>query len=197
DPDTTQVDFERRPAVGGSCVTIPSDTTTPWGTSLDTSALADGLYDFRAVATDQTGNTGTSAIRSNIRIDNTAPAGSLTTPASGATVGGTSVALSGSYSDAGSGVASVRYELRPTGGGSWTTIATGSSAPFNASWDASTTASGSYDLRPVITDNARNTFTGALITIDVDATAPTVVLTNPGAAISGAVTFLATVGGTG
>jgi Bacterial Ig domain/Bacterial Ig-like domain len=197
DPDTTQVDFERRPAGGGSWVTIASDTTTPWGTTLDTTALADGLYDFRAVATDQTGNTGTSAIRANVRIDNTAPAGSLTMPASGATVGGTSVALGGSYSDAGSGVASVRYELRPTGGGSWTTIASSSSAPFGATWDASTTASGSYDVRPVITDNADNVFTGALITIDVDATAPTVVLSNPGATISGRVTFLATVGGTG
>src|SRR5439155_19082381 len=55
DPDTVQVDFERRPAGGGSWVTIASDTTTPWGTSLDTTALSDGLYDFRVVATDQTG----------------------------------------------------------------------------------------------------------------------------------------------
>ena len=39
DPDTTQVDFERRAAGGGSWVTIASDTTTPWGTSLDTTAL--------------------------------------------------------------------------------------------------------------------------------------------------------------
>ena len=113
DPDTTQVDFERRQAGGGSWVTIASDATTPWGTSLDTTALADGLYDFRAIATDGTGHTGTSPIRANVRIDNTAPAGSLTAPAAGATVGGTSVTLSGSYSDGDSGVASVRYELRP------------------------------------------------------------------------------------
>src|SRR5204862_2350485 len=95
DPDTTQVDFERRPAGGGSWVTIASDTTTPWGTALDTTALADGLYDFRAVATDQTAKTGTSAVRANVRVDNTAPSGSLTSPAAGATVGGTSVALGG------------------------------------------------------------------------------------------------------
>src|SRR5207237_10014620 len=49
DPDTTQVDFERRPAGGGSWVTIASDTTTPWGTSLDTTAPADGPYDFRSI----------------------------------------------------------------------------------------------------------------------------------------------------
>jgi hypothetical protein len=197
DPDTVQVDFERRPAGGGSWVTIASDTTPPWSTSLDTTALADGLYDFRVIATDQTGRTGTSPIRANVRVDNTAPAGSLTTPANAATVGGTSVALSGSYSDAGSGVASVRYELRPTGGGSWTPIATAAAAPFSASWDATTVSSGSYDLQPVITDRAGNTFTGATRTITVDVTAPTVVLANPGATISGSVTLNATVTGSG
>ncbi|MDQ2969246.1 MAG: Ig-like domain-containing protein, partial [Actinomycetota bacterium] len=197
DPDTTRVDFERRPAGGGSWVTIASDTTAPWGTSLDTTSLADGLYDFRVTATDQTGQTGTSPIRSNVRVDNTAPTGSLTAPANGATVGGTSVALSGSYSDGGSGVASVRYELRPTGGGSWTTIATASSAPFSASWDATTVSSGSYDVRPLITDRAGNTFTGAMRTITVDVSAPTVVLTNPGSTISGSVTLNATVSGSG
>jgi hypothetical protein len=197
DGDTTQVDFERRPAGGGSWVTIASDTTLPWGTSLDTTALADGLYDFRAVATDQTGHTGTSPLRTNIRIDNTSPAGSITTPANGATVGGPSVALGGSYSDAGSGVASVRYELRPTGGGLWSTIATSTSAPFSATWDATTVTTGSYDLRPVITDRAGNTFDGATITVTVDVTAPTVVLTNPGSTISGTVTLNATVSGSG
>ena len=78
DPDTSQVDFERRAAGGGSWVTIASDTTTPWSTSLDTTALADGLYDFRVIATDATGHTGTSPIRANVRVDNTAPTGSLT-----------------------------------------------------------------------------------------------------------------------
>ena len=197
DPDTSQVDFERRAAGGGSWVTIASDTTTPWGTSLDTTALTDGLYDFRVIATDATGHSGTSPIRANVRIDNTAPTGSLTGPANGATVGGTSVALSGSYSDAGSGVASVRYELRPTGGGSWTTIATATGAPFSATWNATTVSSGSYDLQPVITDGAGNTSTGAMRTITVDVSAPTVVLTNPGATISGSVTLNATVTGTG
>jgi hypothetical protein len=132
-----------------------------------------------------------------VRVDNTAPSGSLTTPAAGATVGGSNVALGGSYSDGGSGVASVRYELRPTGGGSWTTIATATSAPFGATWNATTVSSGSYDLRPVITDLAGNTFTGTTVTVDVDVTAPTVALTNPGATISGAVTLNATVSGSG
>src|SRR5205823_3144384 len=69
--------------------------------------------------------------------------------------------------------------------------------PFSASWDATTVSSGSYDLQPVITDSAGNTFTGAMRTITVDVSAPTVVLTNPGATISGSVTLDATVGGSG
>src|SRR5207302_909496 len=118
-------------------------------------------------------------------------------PAAGATVGGSNVTLSTSVSDTGAGVASVRYELRPTGGGSFSQIAMSSSAPFSATWDATTVSTGSYDLRPVITDRAGNTFTGAAVTFDVDVTAPTVVLTNPGANIPGLVTFNATVSGSG
>jgi len=197
DPDTTQVDFERRPAGGGSWVTIASDSSLPWGTSLDTTTLADGLYDFRAVATDGTGHTGTSPVRSNIRVDNTAPSGSLTAPAAGATVGGTNVTLSSSVADGGSGVASVAYELRPTGGGAFSQIASSSGAPFSATWDATTVSTGSYDLRPVITDRAGNTFTGAVVTFNVDVTAPTVTLTSPGAMIFGTVTLNATVSGSG
>src|SRR6266540_580732 len=87
--------------------------------------------------------------------------------------------------------------LRATPGGRWSTIATTTSAPFGATWDATTVSTGSYDLRPVITDRVGNTFTGATVTVDVDVTAPTVVLTNPGATISGIVTLNATVSGTG
>jgi hypothetical protein len=195
DADTTQVDFERRPAGGGSWTTIASDSSLPWGTSLDTTTLSDGLYDFRAVATDATGHVGTSPLRANVRIDNTAPSGSVTAPAAGATVGGHTVTLSSSTSDGGAGVASVSYELRPTGGGSFSQIASSTSASFSATWDATTVSTGSYDLRAVITDGAGNTFTSAVVTFDVDVTAPTVTLTSPGATIFGTVTLNATVSG--
>ncbi|MFL5918543.1 MAG: Ig-like domain-containing protein, partial [Gaiellaceae bacterium] len=197
DPDTAQVDFERRPAGGGPWTTIASDSTIPWATSLDTTTLADGLYDFRAVATDGTGHIGTSPLRANVRIDNTAPSGSVTTPAAGATVGGSSVNLAVSVADSGSGVGSVRYELRPTGGGAFSQIATSTGAPFGATWDATTVSTGSYDLRAVITDSAGNTFTSGAVTFNVDVTAPTVVLANPGATIAGTVTLSATVSGNG
>jgi len=196
DPDTTQVDFQRAPAGSGTWTTI-STAAAPFSITLDTTTLADGLYDFRAVATDGSGNTGTSAVRTNKRVDNTSPAGALTAPAGGATVGGPSVHLASSPSDAGSGVASVSYEERPTGGGSFTPISTATSAPFDGSWDTTGLASGDYDLRPVITDRAGNAFTGATVTVHVDTTAPTVALQDAGLLLSGTVTLGATVTGSG
>ncbi|HXY84198.1 MAG TPA: Ig-like domain-containing protein [Gaiellaceae bacterium] len=197
DPDTAQVDFEVRPAGGSTWSIFGTDTSAPYSASLDTTTLADGLYDFRVEATDGSGNNGTSAIRANVRVDNTAPTGSLTAPTAGATVGGSSVNLAATVSDSGSGVASVRYEERPTGGASFAPITTSTSAPFGGSWDTSGLASGSYDLRIVVTDRAGNTFTGSPVTVTVDAAAPTVVLQDPGSTLSGTVNLNATVTGSG
>jgi chitinase len=196
DPDTVEVDFQRAPAGSGSWTTIAADTIAPYGVTFDTTTLTDGVYDFRVVATDGIGNIGTSPVRSNVRIDNTSPSGELTAPAAGTTVGGPNVQLASSAADAGSGVASVAYEVRPTGG-SFTTVATSTASPFDATWDATGLASGNYDLRPVVTDRAGNSYTGATVTVNVDATAPTVSLADPGAELAGAVTLAATVTGSG
>ena len=72
-----QVVFQRSPAGAGTWTTIGSaDTTAPYGVSWDTTAIADGLYDLRAVATDTAGNSDTSVV-ANRRVDNTAPVTSL------------------------------------------------------------------------------------------------------------------------
>ena len=92
--DTIQVTFERSPAGAANWSTIAVDNTAPFSASFDTSLLADGLYDLRALASD-----GSTAGASNVRttrIDNTLPTGSITTPIAGATVGGTSVTLAAS-----------------------------------------------------------------------------------------------------
>src|SRR5439155_699779 len=145
DPDTTQVDFERRPGGGGSWVTIASDTTLPWDTSLDTTALADGLYDFRAVATDQTGHTGTSPIRPN--VDVTAPTVVLANP--GATISGT-VTLAATVS--GTGATQVVFGATPAGGGAWTPLGTDTTSPWSVSYDTTKLTDGMYDLRATVSD---------------------------------------------
>src|SRR5207237_408865 len=80
--------------------------------------------------------------------------------------------------------ASVTYEMRPTGGGSFTTISSSTTAPFDGSWNTTGVSTGDYDLRPVIADRAGNTFTGATVTVHVDVTAPTVALANPGSPLA-------------
>src|SRR5207244_1467724 len=84
DPDTVSADFQRSPAGANTWTTISTDMSGPFSAALDTTTLADGLYDFRVVATDGIGNTGTSAVRADRRVDNTSPTGSLPAPASGA-----------------------------------------------------------------------------------------------------------------
>ena len=60
----------RRPRRGRTGCTA---TTAPYSCSFDTTTVADGLYDVRALATDVAGNTATSAVVANRRIDNTGP----------------------------------------------------------------------------------------------------------------------------
>src|SRR5207247_712794 len=94
------------------------------------------------------------------------PTGSLTAPASGATVGGPAVALAADASDSGSGVGSVAFEERPAGGGAYTEIATASGSPYQATWDTTSLASGSYDLRAVVLDAAGNRYAGRAVAFD-------------------------------
>ncbi|MDQ5822050.1 MAG: Ig-like domain-containing protein, partial [Actinomycetota bacterium] len=195
DGDTVRVDIQRSPAGGNTWTTIGSPTSAPFSVSFDSTLLVDGSYDLRAVATDQSGHVGTSAIVTT-RVDNAAPAASLTSPNAGATIGGPAVQLTAAASDSTSGVASVRFQFRPTGGGGFNDIADDNSAPYAVSWDATTLATGSYDLRVVATDAAGNVTTTAAVTVSIDSTAPIVVLDDPGSAtLSGAVTLTATTSG--
>jgi hypothetical protein len=83
--DAQRVVFERSPAGAGTWTAIATDTDSPWSTAFDTLAAADGLYDLRASVFDSYGNSNVS-VRAGIRIDNTAPRVTGSTPADGATV---------------------------------------------------------------------------------------------------------------
>ncbi len=193
--DTTSVEFQRRSLPGGSWTPFSTDLTPGYSADLDTATLPDGDYELRALATDQGNHTTTSSPVST-KIDNTAPTGTVATPSGGATVGG-NVPLTANANDATSGVASVAYELRPTGGASFGSVGSASSSPYGVSWNASSVASGSYDLRIAVTDRAGNVFRSASITISVDSTPPGVQLDDPGSVLSGTVTLGATTSGNG
>ena len=75
-----RVAFGVSPAGGGTWTEIASDTSAPFGTPLDTSTLADGLYDLRAIGYDSVGNPSAASVRANVRFDNTAPTPRLLRP---------------------------------------------------------------------------------------------------------------------
>jgi len=93
----------------------------PFKTTIDTTRLPDGLYDLRVVPSDDAGFVFGAVPQRARRIDNTPPVATVNAP--GAPAQGT-VTISASTSDAGSGVAAVRFERAKAGGGSWSLIGT-------------------------------------------------------------------------
>src|SRR6202011_6096057 len=174
--------FQRSAAGANTWTTIGTANSSPWQVSFDTTAVADGLYDLRVITTDNAGNTFTSALVTNVRVDNTNPTGSITAPAASANVRGAALTVSSNSADGGSGVASAQFQRSPAGGNSWTTIGTANSSPWQVSWNTTAVSDGLYDLRVITTDNAGNTFTSALVTnVRVDNTNPTGSVTAPAA----------------
>jgi chitinase len=143
---------------GGSTWTDAcSDATASYGCSWATAGVADGVYDLRAVATDQAGNTTASATRSSIRVDNVAPTVTLADP--GTPLFGT-VTLTANANDGG-GIATVVFERSLAGANSWTTICTG--AASTCAFDTTAVTVGNYDLRARVTDNAGRSTTSAIV----------------------------------
>ena len=122
--------------------------------------------------------------------DASAPSVSLTSPANGATVSGT-VSLSATASD-NVGVTQVVFLVDGA------VVATDTSAPYSASWNAAAASNGTHTLAARASDAAGNTTTSTLsVTVTggvSDTTAPSVTLTSPagGATLAGTVTLTAT-----
>ncbi|MGH2946544.1 MAG: Ig-like domain-containing protein [Solirubrobacteraceae bacterium] len=180
------VRYEYREGAGAWTEICTGSTGCAW----DTTARADGLYDLRAVATDGAGHATSSAVLTG-RIDNTVPSvPTLADP--GSPVGG-AVALSGTASDSGSGIAAWTAQYRPAGGSTWTDACTGAASPYGCSWASIGVADGLYDLRAVARDAAGNERASAVVTNRrVDNTGPTVALGDPGPAIRATATLTAT-----
>jgi hypothetical protein len=164
----TQVDFQRSPAGSRTWTTtasiaIESSKQSPYSvqTSVDTTALADGLYDFRLVATDDNGAKIFSPIVAGIRIDNTPPTATLDPPPprlSG------EVQLTAKATDGGSGIASVRFERANAGSGVWVLVGRDPAPPYATLFDTAEIPNGSYDFRVVATDRAGNKVTSDPVT---------------------------------
>ncbi len=124
DSGIARVQYQRSPAGTGVWTNAGSAVTVaPYTRAFDT-RIGDGLYDFRAVATDNAGNVTNSATIPGLRIDNTLPVPTTAFPAAsgfynvaGWNAGCAPDGLCGTATDAGSGVQLVDVSLRRSSGG--------------------------------------------------------------------------------
>ncbi|MCW2928832.1 MAG: uncharacterized protein JWM86_2800, partial [Thermoleophilia bacterium] len=172
---------------------IAGSTTNFW----DTAALPDGgPYYFRARTVEddavQNGDDQVGAFNNytattcagpdvgpcgQFRVDTVAPGGAITSPATGSTNRGT-VTVSGTSTDATSGVVTHSLQWRrisPAAAGPLATgiACAGASTPaWSCTWDTTTVIDGDYELRLTVTDAATNAATIVSSTYKVDNTAP-------------------------
>ena len=169
------VAYEAQPAGGDWSVAqaVPA--------SLDTSSLADGLYDFRVLAVDNAGNGFASPAVLGKRVDNTAPATTDDAPG-GSQPAGVTVTLSAT--DAGSGVASTSYTV--DGGPTQTGTSVAIPAPGDHAND------GAHAIVYWSTDAAGNAETHRSTTVVIDTTPPSGPVLDPGSVLRGTVELSAT-----
>jgi len=182
------VRIEREVAGSGNWTAICTDTTAPYSCSLDTTALANEYFDFRAVATDNAGFTSNSQV-SDVLVDNRAPSVTMTDP--GSPLSGV-VTLAAEASDADSGIASVTIQRSPAGKATWTEVCTTTASLYSCRFDTRAVAEGLYDLRALATDAAGNTAVSSTVqNRRVDNTINSVSLEDPGAYLRGSVNLSA------
>ncbi len=182
-PDTTnnainaQIDTSTCFNVGGSA-SIPANTwtwvnyqngvtTTPNTVSLTAAShtvkligTSPGVSVDRVILTSDSTCTPTGTGTNCATGDATPPTVSLTAPASGATVSGTST-LTATASDA-SGIQSVKFAVDGT------VVNTDTSSPYSYAWSSSSVANGTHSLTAIATDNANNTTTSTAVSVTVN-----------------------------
>lgn len=166
------------------------DSAAPYSKTWDTSLSSAGTHTLKAEAFDGLGNVSSTTISVTVLGgDTTPPAASITAPANGATVSGSSVAFTANASDAG-GISKVRFWVDTT------YLGFDSAAPYAKTWNTTGFTDGAHTLKVEAFDNASNltTVTISVTVANTDPTPPTVALTAPanGATVAGTLNITAT-----
>jgi hypothetical protein len=154
-----QVVVQYTPSGTTNWTTVCTATASPYSCAWKTTAVADGNYDLRAVATDAAGNTTTSTTIATRKVDNTVSSVSVTDP--GPFLRGTVTIAADANSTA--GVASVRIQRAPSGTTTWTDLCLDITAPFSCTFNTTTVADGLYDFRAILIDGLAKTTTSATV----------------------------------
>ncbi|MFC1717863.1 Ig-like domain-containing protein, partial [Candidatus Poribacteria bacterium] len=175
----TNVEFYVDGALSGN------DTTHPFSYSWDTTTVSDGSRTIEAKAYDEAENMGTDQVSVMVNnVDTIPPTVTITTPAAGSEVSGTTTVVA-SVSD-NNGVAAITNVDFYMGG-----VLKGSDTayPFSCSWDTTTASDGSCTVEAKAYDEAGNMGAGQIsVTVNnADTIPPTVSITYPfaGSSVSG------------
>lgn len=150
------------------------DTTSPYGTSLDTTTLSDGAYTLNAVARDVAGNFATSSV--SITVDNTAPVAPGTPDLTVGTDTGDSSA------DNSTSIATPQFTVSCVNGSTVrifragsTLLGSGACSSGTVTITSSTLAEGSHAITARQLDAVGNTSSASAgLNITIDTTAPTI-----------------------
>ncbi|MDT0184856.1 Ig-like domain-containing protein [Microbacterium sp. ARD31] len=153
------VTIQYAPSSSGVWTTACTVSATPFSCRFATTALTNGTYSFRAVATDAAGNTMTSSVVSNRFVDNTVTSISLEDP--GAFLTG-SVTLTANASST-AGIMSVAIQYAPAGTSAWTTACSITVSPYQCTWNTTSVGDGLYDLRAILTDGSGRQTTSTIV----------------------------------
>ena len=139
--------------------------TSDFSSTLDTTTLPDGTYDFLATGSvkavpGQKAKSFVGGEITDVSIDNTPPSVTLSNP--GNQLSG-DVVLSASAQDARSGVAAVSFQAAPSGTDSWKALGVISTPPYTLSVDTAQLADGAYDLRAQATNEAGDIATSNVV----------------------------------
>src|SRR5439155_1646643 len=148
------------------------DAAAPYSVSWNTTTASNGSHTLTAVARAAAGLRTTPAPRSAaLPPDTTPPTVSITSPVSGATVGGTTSVTANASDNV--GVVGVQFLLDGANLGVEDTT-----APYSVSWNTTTASNGSHTLTAVARDAAGNRTTSAAVTVTVfnDTTPPSVTI---------------------
>ena len=134
-------------------------------------AYPDGTYLLRAHLSSASPTESVTTASTDVQVDNTPPIGTLTVEAAHSYSGLTT--LTGTASDAGSGVAAWQLEIEREGSSEWTNACPPQYLPlsgdaYGCTLETSKFANGGYRLRAVVSDRAGNTFTTPTQSFPID-----------------------------
>lgn len=149
---------------------VGTDTTSPYTYSWNTAGLTLGTHTIQAKATDASGNVGSSTTISVNVTDQTPPTVSVTAPANGTALKGTTT-LSATASDNAGGAGMAKVEFYVDGA----LVGTDTTSPYSINWDTTTATNASHTITAKAYDAASpaNTATSAGVSVTVDNSPPT------------------------